>query len=68
MTTPTVAAPSRTIHPDALALARHFEGLYLSAYLCPAGVSTIGYGHTAGVEMGQDHPPPPRPTISCSRT
>lgn len=25
---------------------RHFEGLYLSAYRCPAGVWTIGYGHT----------------------
>ncbi|MHA7064050.1 lysozyme [Azospirillum argentinense] len=43
----------RDIHPDALALVRHFEGLYLKAYLCPAGVPTIGYGHTAGVRMGQ---------------
>ncbi|AIB13563.1 muraminidase (plasmid) [Azospirillum argentinense] len=43
----------REIHPDALALVRHFEGLYLNAYLCPAGVPTIGYGHTAGVRMGQ---------------
>ncbi|MBK3797859.1 glycoside hydrolase family protein [Azospirillum brasilense] len=43
----------REIHPDALALVRHFEGLYLSTYLCPAGVPTIGYGHTAGVRMGQ---------------
>ncbi|CAO3426766.1 lysozyme [Azospirillum argentinense] len=41
------------IHPDALALVRHFEGLKLSAYLCPAGVPTIGYGRTAGVRMGQ---------------
>ncbi|OYD80931.1 lysozyme [Azospirillum brasilense] len=41
------------IHPDALALVRHFEGLYLEAYLCPAGAPTIGYGHTAGVRMGQ---------------
>ena len=30
----------------AAALARHFEGLYLSPYLCPAGVATIGYGAT----------------------
>lgn len=30
----------------AAALARHFEGLYLSPYLCPAGVPTIGYGAT----------------------
>lgn len=28
-----------------------FEGLYLKAYLCPAGVKTIGYGHTKGVNM-----------------
>ncbi|NUB05801.1 lysozyme [Azospirillum sp. Vi22] len=53
MTTPAGAATPREIHPDALALVRHFEGLYLKAYLCPAGVPTIGYGHTAGVRMGQ---------------
>ena len=28
----------------AAALARRFEGLYLTPYLCPAGVATIGYG------------------------
>jgi len=38
---------------DAIDLVKHFEGLYLTAYLCPAGVPTIGYGHTAGVQMGQ---------------
>lgn len=27
-------------------LVRHFEGLYLKVYRCPAGVLTIGYGHT----------------------
>lgn len=27
-------------------LARRFEGLYLTPYLCPAGVPTIGYGAT----------------------
>jgi lysozyme len=27
-------------------LIKHFEGLYLMAYLCPAKVWTIGYGHT----------------------
>lgn len=37
----------------AVDLVKHFEGLYLKAYLCPAGVPTIGYGHTAGVKMGQ---------------
>ena len=25
---------------------KHFEGLRLLAYKCPAGVLTIGYGHT----------------------
>jgi lysozyme len=27
-------------------LITHFEGLFLKSYLCPAGVWTIGYGHT----------------------
>lgn len=29
-----------------------YEGLRLEAYLCPAGVPTIGYGHTKGVSLG----------------
>lgn len=29
-----------------LALIRKFEGLRLKVYRCPAGVPTIGYGHT----------------------
>lgn len=33
-------------------LARHFEGLHLSAYRCPAGKLTIGYGHTGDVREG----------------
>jgi lysozyme len=36
-----------------LRLIKDFEGLRLGAYLCPAGVPTIGYGHTKGVKMGQ---------------
>lgn len=28
------------------ALVRHFEGLRLDSYRCPAGVATVGYGHT----------------------
>lgn len=32
---------------------QNFEGLRLEAYLCPAGVWTIGYGHTSGVQKGQ---------------
>lgn len=27
-----------------------FEGLKLTAYQCPAGIWTIGYGHTGGVQ------------------
>lgn len=33
-------------------LIAEFEGLRLEAYLCPAGVWTIGYGHTNGVKPG----------------
>ena len=29
---------------------RHFEGLRLTAYRCPSGIWTIGYGHTSGVK------------------
>lgn len=29
-----------------------FEGCRLTAYRCPAGVWTIGYGHTRGVKEG----------------
>lgn len=36
-----------------LALIRKYEGCRLEAYRCPAGVPTIGYGHTKGVKMGQ---------------
>ena len=34
------------------ALVRQFEGCRLQAYLCPAGVATIGVGHTRGVKLG----------------
>ena len=33
-------------------LIKQHEGLRLEAYRCPAGVFTIGYGHTAGVRRG----------------
>lgn len=36
----------------AYSLIRQFEGLRLTAYKCPAGVWTIGYGHTSGVVQG----------------
>ena len=38
---------------EGIALIRHFEGCRLDAYLCPAGVWTIGYGHTRGVKEGE---------------
>ena len=43
--------------PEALlALIRKFEGLRLKPYRCPAGVPTIGYGHT-GPDVHMDMPP-----------
>lgn len=36
----------RQINAAGLELIKHFEGLFLKAYLCPANVWTIGYGHT----------------------
>lgn len=33
-------------------LIKSFEGYRQDAYLCPAGIPTIGYGHTSGVELG----------------
>ena len=38
--------------PKGIALIKEFEGLRLKAYLCPGGVWTIGYGHTASVKPG----------------
>ena len=35
-----------------LDLIKKYEGLRLEAYKCPAGVWTIGYGHTKGVYKG----------------
>lgn len=35
--------------PDLLTITRHYEGYAREPYLCPAGVWTIGYGHTEGV-------------------
>lgn len=41
-----------TISKNGLAIIKKYEGCKLTAYKCPAGVWTIGYGHTAGVEKG----------------
>lgn len=34
------------VNQRGLDLIKHFEGCYLKAYRCPAGVWTIGFGHT----------------------
>jgi lysozyme len=39
--------------PIGIKLIQRFEGMRFNAYLCPAGVWTIGYGHTKGVKAGQ---------------
>lgn len=36
----------------AIDLIKQFESLRLDAYLCPAGVWTVGWGHTADVHEG----------------
>lgn len=45
---------SMTISDAGLALVKEFEGLFLEAYLCPADVWTIGYGHTKTVSPGME--------------
>ena len=52
---PDMALQNDKIHrssPVAHALIKEFEQLRLVAYLCPAGVWTIGWGHTKGVMPG----------------
>jgi lysozyme len=38
---------TRRVNEDGLKLIRQWEGLRTTAYKCPAGVWTIGYGHTS---------------------
>lgn len=38
---------------EGLELIKRMEGCRLTAYRCPAGVLTIGYGHTKDVKEGQ---------------
>jgi lysozyme len=40
------------ISQEGIALIKKFEGCELEAYKCPAGVWTIGYGHTKDVKEG----------------
>ena len=39
----------RSVCQAAIDLIENAEGCYLTAYYCPAGVPTIGFGHTKGV-------------------
>ncbi len=40
-----------TTSPTGIALIKRFEGLRLKPYLCPAGIASIGYGHTYLVNL-----------------
>ena len=40
------------VSPAGLSLIKKYEGCRTNAYKCPAGVWTIGYGHTKGVSQG----------------
>lgn len=40
------------INDKGLALIKRYEGLRLEAYRCPAGILTIGYGHTGSDVRG----------------
>tara|TARA_R100000149_G_C5803620_1_gene89857 strand:- start:129 stop:572 length:444 start_codon:yes stop_codon:yes gene_type:complete len=40
------------ISQEGISLIKKFEGFESDAYQCPAGVWTIGYGHTKGVTSG----------------
>ena len=43
-----------SLSQDGLSMVKKYEGLFTKAYRCPAGVLTIGYGHTgADVKPGQ---------------
>ncbi len=39
---------------EGISLIKKFEGCELTAYQCSAGVWTIGYGHTKGIEEGME--------------
>lgn len=40
------------ISENGLSMIKRYEGCRLTAYKCPAGVLTIGYGHTSGAKEG----------------
>jgi len=41
------------ISSNGIKLIKAFEGFRAEAYLCPAGILTVGYGHTQSVSPGQ---------------
>ena len=43
---------TKPVCPAAMDIVKAAEGLYFTAYRCPAGVPSIGWGHTRGVKMG----------------
>lgn len=45
---------SRVINSNGINLIKHFEGFRKDAYICPAGILTIGYGHTESAKPGQN--------------
>lgn len=44
--------PKYKISDSCIVLVKTFEGFRADAYKCPAGVWTIGYGHTEDVKVG----------------
>lgn len=50
------SAGEMSVSDRGVELIAKYEGCRLEAYKCPAGVWTIGYGHTAGVQSGQTLP------------
>lgn len=55
-TVPQPAAGEMFVSNNGVELIAKYEGCRLEAYKCPAGVWTIGYGHTAGVNAGDKLP------------
>ena len=50
------ASGEMSVSDRGVELIAKYEGCRLEAYKCPAGVWTIGYGHTQGVQQGQKLP------------
>lgn len=53
---PSSSGTAMKISAKGVSLVAKYEGCRLEAYKCPAGVWTIGYGHTAGVNPGDRLP------------